>query len=92
MELLEGETLGASAGEGAAAGGGGADARGADRRGAGRARTGAGVVHRDLKPGNVMLTKAGAKLMDFGLARAVGCRGCAGAAGRLADGEPAADR
>jgi Tol biopolymer transport system component len=31
----------------------------------------AGFVHRDLKPGNVMLTKAGAKLMDFGLARAV---------------------
>jgi Tol biopolymer transport system component len=29
------------------------------------------VVHRDLKPGNVMLTKSGAKLMDFGLARAV---------------------
>src|SRR5208283_854235 len=26
-------------------------------------------VHRDLKPGNVMLTKAGAKLMDFGLAK-----------------------
>ncbi len=24
-----------------------------------------GVVHRDLKPGNVMLTKTGAKLMDF---------------------------
>ena len=30
-----------------------------------------GVVHRDLKPGNVMLTKTGAKLMDFGLAKAV---------------------
>jgi Tol biopolymer transport system component len=28
----------------------------------------AGIVHRDLKPANVMLTSAGAKLLDFGLA------------------------
>jgi len=26
-----------------------------------------GIVHRDLKPANVMLTRAGAKLLDFGL-------------------------
>jgi dienelactone hydrolase len=71
MELVEGETLAERLGKGPFSavevlriGGQLADALDRAHR--------AGVIHRDLKPGNVMLARSGAKLMDFGLARAAG--------------------
>jgi len=36
------------------------------------------VVHRDIKPGNVLLARSGVKVVDFGIAAAVGARDEAG--------------
>jgi len=51
-----------------------------------------GVVHRDLKPGNVMLTKSGAKLMDFGLAKAMSAVGTASSSLTMTFSGPSADQ
>ncbi|MEV8504729.1 protein kinase [Actinoplanes sp. NPDC051475] len=71
MELLTGETLAArveraplSPREAARIGRDVADALAAAHA--------SGVVHRDIKPGNIMLTPAGVKILDFGISAVAG--------------------
>jgi eukaryotic-like serine/threonine-protein kinase len=68
LEYLEGETLAARLAKGALPF---ADAlrHAIEIAGALAAAHRSGVAHRDLKPANIVLTKAGAKLLDFGLAK-----------------------
>jgi len=47
-----------------------------------------GIVHRDLKSGNIMLTKSGAKVLDFGLATWEGDDSLTGSRKRILHGTP----
>jgi serine/threonine protein kinase len=68
MEFLEGETLEARLGKGPLAPGQALELA-LQLAAALDAAHRKGVVHRDLKPGNILLTESGLKVLDFGLAK-----------------------
>jgi serine/threonine protein kinase/predicted esterase len=71
MEYIEGETLAEKLKAGALPVATALDYAEQILRGLAKAHE-AGIVHRDLKPDNVMLTREGVKLLDFGLAKFTG--------------------
>jgi eukaryotic-like serine/threonine-protein kinase len=90
MELVDGETLAARLGRSALR----VDealAIAIDIAEALAAAHAAGVVHGDVKPANIMLTRSGAKLLDFGLAR-LRPSPLTAASAHLAAGDPATQR
>ena len=88
MELVEGETLATSLAKGPLS----LDQTlryGAQLAEALAAAHAKGVVHRDLKPGNIMITKNGVKVFDFGLAQFHSQPGDTVTASRVVMGTPA---
>jgi serine/threonine protein kinase len=82
MELLSGQSLGARLGHGPIA----TDPALRIMADVAAALAGAhaiGVVHRDVKPGNIMLTPFGAKVFDFGIAASTGDADNGDARGRI---------
>jgi hypothetical protein len=71
MELLDGETLAARLDRGPLTWQAATPVAAAVAEALAAAHAG-GVVHRDIKPGNVMLTSTGVKIMDFGISAATG--------------------
>jgi len=86
MELLDGQTLAQRLQDGPLpwADAVGICAQVADALAAAHHR---GIVHRDIAPGNIMLTPTGAKILDFGIAALAGSRGDPEGSGQL--GTPA---